>query len=296
MAEEILFTYFFQPFAQYRNPLTFYYAQSYPLPPKTTIIGMLQRITKRYYDDEFWDLKISIHGGFESRFWNLQQLITAKKIQFKKVGDRAFIHFSGDLLLPLYGPKTKMAVKAYRGGLTHQEELFNGHIYIFMKGKKELLEEIYNAISKPINILRLGRSEDVIFAREVLWINDSSKVIIEERTVEDTLMLHFPTYIRLRSDSDTEIKLRKESLHRFPTYMIPVRQYFYIRDQGTVKVTHLYELLSANFQRRKRDVYFETVLWTSFNAILEFEKPTKVLFIKIRDNLKFWIIDDFGWL
>jgi CRISPR-associated protein Cas5t len=50
MSEKTLFVEIFQPFAQYRNPFTFYYAQSYPLPPKSTIIGMLQNATDRYYD------------------------------------------------------------------------------------------------------------------------------------------------------------------------------------------------------------------------------------------------------
>ncbi len=36
---------------------------------------MLQNATNRYYDPEFWKLKISVHGGFESIFWNYQQLI-----------------------------------------------------------------------------------------------------------------------------------------------------------------------------------------------------------------------------
>jgi len=307
MLEKILFIYFFQPFAQYRNPLTFYYAQSYPLPPKTTIVGMLQRITNRYYDDEYWNLKISVHGGFESRFWNLQQLITAQKIYFAKIGNSAFIHFSEEenkIPLPLYGSKTKMAAKAYRGGLTHQEELFNGHVYMFIKGKEDLLEEIYKAVWKlPTTVLRLGRSEDIIFIREVLWISNSDEVTVEERLIEDTLMLPFPTYIRLKGDNNTEIGLRKESLRRFPIYTIPVCQSFCVIPRSrrgklysVTKATHLYELLSADFEQRRRDVYFETVIWTGFNAILEFEKPTKALFIKIRDDLRFWIINEFGWL
>jgi len=317
MTEKILFIYFFQPFAQYRNSLTFYYAQSYPLPPKTTIIGMLQRITGRYYDEEFWNLKISVHGGFESRLWNLQQLIGTPRIRLKKIGTRAFICFESELqtggtsALPLYGSKTKMIAKAYRGGITHQEELFNGHIYMFIRGKEDLLKEIYDAIQEPPIVLRLGRSEDIIFVRKILWVPDSSEVIAEERTVEDTLMLFFPTYIRLKSDNNAEIGLRKENLQRFPTYMIPIRQSFYIIpkakkkrkrnsaiDLEKTKVNNLYELLSVDFKHRMRDVYFETVLWTGFNAILEFERRTKVLFVKIKNknSLKFWIIDEFGWL
>jgi len=70
MEETILFVEIFQPFAQYRNPFTFYYAQTYPLPPKSTIIGMLQNACNDWYgnnQEKDWEgLKVSIHGGFES--------------------------------------------------------------------------------------------------------------------------------------------------------------------------------------------------------------------------------------
>ncbi len=312
----MIFTYFFQPFAQYRNPITFYYAQSYPLPPKATLIGLFQRITNRYYDEDFWDLKISIHGGFESRFWNLQQLIGTSRIGFIRNQERAFIgikselQLGGDDFLPLYGHMTKMLAKAYRSGMTHQEELFNGHIYLFIKGREDLLEDIYTALKKPPTIIRLGRSEDIVFVREVLWIPDSDNVILEERRVKNTLMLSFPTYLRLVKIKDEDYVLTDDCIRRFPTYMIPIRQSFYIvlgnRKKSSkptlreekIKIRDIYELFSAKFKERMREVEFEIVLWTGFNAILEFRKETRVWLIKItnRRRLKFWIIDDIGWL
>ena len=43
----------FLPFAQYRNPFTFFYAQTFPLPPKSTIVGMLQNLTGEYFDNKY---------------------------------------------------------------------------------------------------------------------------------------------------------------------------------------------------------------------------------------------------
>ena len=73
MVERTLFLEIFQPFTQYRNPFTFYYAQTPPLSPKSTIIGMLQNAVEgwygsRFYIEKWWELKISIHGRFESVF------------------------------------------------------------------------------------------------------------------------------------------------------------------------------------------------------------------------------------
>ena len=83
----------FQPYAQYRNPFTFYYAQSYPLPPKATIVGMLQNAVGDWYGfnewygegdksdnglkkNKWWDnLRISVHSLFARSVWNYHQLI-----------------------------------------------------------------------------------------------------------------------------------------------------------------------------------------------------------------------------
>ncbi|MEM5832075.1 MAG: CRISPR-associated protein Cas5, partial [Candidatus Aenigmatarchaeota archaeon] len=66
MSNRVLYIEIFQPFAQYRNPFTFYYAQTYPLPPKSTIIGMLQNAVGDWYGnkyrDSWWKLKVSVHG------------------------------------------------------------------------------------------------------------------------------------------------------------------------------------------------------------------------------------------
>src|SRR3989338_7062233 len=80
-----LFLELFQPFAQYRNPFTFYYGQTFPLPPKSTIIGMLQNACTMYYNEKFWYLKVSVHGGFESTFWNYKSLIKGN-VSLEKYG------------------------------------------------------------------------------------------------------------------------------------------------------------------------------------------------------------------
>ena len=306
--EKILFIYFFQPFAQYRNPFTFYYAQSYPLPPKTTIIGLLQNITRRYFDETLWNLKVSVHGGFESRFWDFQQLIGTEKLFIAEYGGRVYLHADFDgKKLPVYGTLTRLIAKAYRRGATRQEILFNGHIFVFIRGEAELLEKIYNTLKNPPQVLRLGRSEDIVFIRDLRWVSsDTAKVKIVK--VKESIELAFPTYIRL---SD-ELKLKGRSLHRFATFMVPIHQKFYAHriikrrrkknmgETSIKSVRSLAELFSFPFKMRCRDISFATVIWTGFNAVLEFDEPTDVLFISIKNRgigmLRFRIIEEFGWL
>ncbi len=301
-SSKILFIKLFQPYAQYRNPMTFYYAQSFPLPPKTTVIGFFQNITRKFYEEDFWHLEVSIHGGFESRFWNLQQLIGTKRITFEKIDGRYFIFIEAEIRgkkrvskrFPLYSTILRNVAKAYRGGTTRQEELFNGHIYLFVKGDTELLNSIYNSIRKPWTVLRLGRSEDVVYIRNIHWLKTKD---LEEKVVESSLRIEVPTYIKL-SHNGERLPLTNESLHSFPTYMIPIRHDFYIL-KGLVRrrVKMLGELLSTKFSRRQREVDFETVIWTGFHAWLEFNQPVNVYFVKISgEKFVFPIIDRFGWL
>jgi len=198
----------FQPFAQYRNPFTFDYAQSYPLPPKSTIIGMLQNALGRYYDESLYNLKVSIHGLFETKFWNYQSLIIGK-IFLKKYNSCLKLWNEG---YPIYSENKKSQRRP-----TYQEELFNGHYYIILKGEEDTLLEIEESFSKPSKFLYLGRSEDLIFIRRVHRDFD-----LEEKKVKKNIWLTYPTYIRLKyDDKDFPLKNRK-----FPVYSIPVKVLF----------------------------------------------------------------------
>jgi len=291
MPEKTLFLELFQPFAQYRNPFTFYYAQTYPLPPKSTIIGMLQSACNDWYGNEYgvdnwWSLKISIHGGFESVFWNYQSLL------------------KGDLNLAESGlwinrhdknPGGKVWLPLYSGGLTsrrspvYQEELFNGHIYILIRcgnGQQgELLEKIKDALEEPRKILYLGRSEDVVFIKKVEELQAEEKI----ENVEGDIKLTFPTYIKMK---DFPIKTKK-----YPVYSIPIKVLFKNKKNP---VKHKSEITKET----ERDVEFEPVIYTGYeysiilkeNKTIEENKTIDVEFFKMDDNKEIRVIDSYGWL
>ncbi len=278
MGKHILFVEIFQPFAQYRNPFTFYYAQTFPLPPKSTVIGMLQNATNRYYDPEFWDLKVSIHGGFESTFWNYQQLIKGE-ITIGKVG--VLVNYHKDNIstklatwLPLY--KVNKLSLTSRRSPTFQQELFNGYLFIFMKGKKELIVEIKEALENPKKVLSLGRSEDVIFIRNVKLLEEEP----QRKKVKKSLWLTYPTYIKLKG-----FPIKNE---KFPVYSIPERVEF--KNNG--------KPISNKAELRKdteRVVEFIPVIFTSYDYVIYLKEEIEVEKYKIGEKL-FKIPKDFGWL
>ena len=272
MTEMVLFVEIFQPFAQYRNPFTFYYAQTYPLPPKSTIIGMLQNATNRYYNSEFWDLKVSIHGGFESTFWNYQQFIKGE-VAISKAGliNKHDKNPFGNMWHFLYNSK----IKAQRTPV-YQQELFNGRIFIFIKSKENLIAEIKRALEHPSKVLYLGRSEDVIFVKNVRLLEEES----QRKKVKKSLWLTYPTYIKLKG-----FPIKNE---KFPVYSIPERVEF--KNNG--------EFVSNKAEIGKdteRTVDFIPVIFTGYDYVVYLKEEIEVERYKIGEKI-FKIPKDFGWL
>jgi len=298
MSERTLFIELFQPFAQYRNPFTFYYAQTFPLPPKSTIIGMLQNAVGDWYGTEFknnWKLKISVHGGFESVFWNYQQLI---KGELTFTEDGVWINTNSEMkkrygkrvYLPLYGD----GITAQRTPV-YQQELFNGHLYIFIRGDFSFLNKIKNSLNNLKKILYLGRSEDIVFIKNVDYLQQREEVSWEE--IGEDLVLTLPTFIRRKIKENGRIKKELPITNqKYPVYSIPVSIRFKNRE-GPVK--HKSEIT----KQTEREIEFEDVIYTGTNFEMELESTSdkhiegiEVFEIPDKNIKEIRIIKEFGWL
>ncbi len=270
MEETILFVEIFQPFAQYRNPFTFYYAQTYPLPPKSTIIGMLQNACNDWYgnnQEKGWDsLKVSIHGGFESIFWNYQNLIkgeTKFNENMQLVNQR----------LPLYAE----GLTSQRSPVS-QQELFNGHLFIFLKNESDFIKRLADVLERPNKILYLGRSEDIAFIRKV------KEVESKEISVEGDIKLTYPTYILLEG---FPLKNKK-----YPVYSIPLSVNF--KNNGQ-RVRHKAEITKNTV----REAEFRTVIYTGYDYSVILDEnsgPIKVDEIMMIEDKTIRIYNPYGWL
>ena len=63
----------FQETACYKKPFAFKVAETYPLPPYSTVIGMFHKILQAK-SGEYYPMNISVQGEFESIFSNYQTL------------------------------------------------------------------------------------------------------------------------------------------------------------------------------------------------------------------------------
>jgi CRISPR-associated protein Cas5t len=273
MSSKTLFIELFQPFAQFRNPFTFYYAQTFPLPPKSTIIGMLQNACDDWYGskcdvEKWWGLKVSVHGGFESTFWNYQSLI------------------KGDVGISKEGKLINQGLPLYGEGITSQrtpvfqQELFNGHLYIFIKGEENLIAKIKEALEKPSKVLTLGRSEDVVFIKKLML---GEEMNTEKKNVKGNILLAFPTYLINKG-----LPIRAT---RYPVYSIPVKVCF---KNGNQPVKHKAEIN----KQTEREVEFETVVYTGYdyNLLLNLEREEVSYEVFLIEDKKFKILDEYGWL
>jgi len=278
--DKTLYIELFQPFAQYRNPFTFYYAQSYPLPPKSTIVGMLQNAVDDWYGNRYglkkwWDnLKISVHGGFESAFWNYQQLVKGN-IQISEIENRILLVNQG---LPLYND----GIKSQRTPV-YQQELFNGHLYIFIRGDKKILNEVKKALDFSSKILCLGRSEDIIFIKKVKFVED-----VERKTVRKSIWLTYPTYIKQRYKKDEREEVFPIKNEKYPVYSIPVKVIF--KNSGRPIKN------KAEFTKNtKRIVEFESVIYAGHDYVVYLKREADIEKFRINDEI-FKIPVEFGWL
>ncbi|MEM3786546.1 MAG: CRISPR-associated protein Cas5 [Nitrososphaeria archaeon] len=296
MASKTLFLKLFQPYAQYRNPFTFYYAQTYPLPPKSTIVGMLQNAMDDWYGTQYgysWDeLDVSIHGVFESVFWNYQNLIKG----YPTLEDgRLVLETQGQgeksaKQLPLYGQgKTAQRSPVY------QQELFNGRLYVFLKmrdGGDGLLEELYLRLDKPKKVLSLGRSEDVIFIKNVVLLNNND---IEKANVEGDIKITCPTYILLEKEMGDHRVRFPISNQKYPVFYLPRKSRFY---NGDKPVKYKSEIKLKN---TRREAEFTPVIYTAtdYSIILSSDASIEVEFYKVESESncsEFRIISGWGWL
>lgn len=121
----------FQETACYKKPFAFKVAETYPLPPYSTVIGMFHKIIGAK-PGEYFPMNISVQGNYESIFSNYQNL-------------------------RMY--KAKDIVTAMPRNV-HQ--LLNVNLVIHMQAEDEIVDKIYHRILEGAETLTLGRNEDLV--------------------------------------------------------------------------------------------------------------------------------------
>lgn len=132
----------FQETACYKKPFAFKVAETYPLPPYSTVIGMFHKILKAK-EGEYFPINISIQGDYESIFNNYQTL-------------------------RMYKGKNEVTSMPRN---VHQ--LLNVNLLIHVKAEDYIIDKIYKNITEGEETFTLGRNEDLVRIDEIKYVKET---------------------------------------------------------------------------------------------------------------------------
>jgi CRISPR-associated protein Cas5 subtype I-B len=143
----------YSPVGIFKNPLSMKGIEIYPLPPYSTIIGLIYKAIGRKWNGEYF--QISIQGDYETIF---RDYIWFKKYNLKEKELEK---------LPLQVPI-----------------LYNLNLIIHISAEENLLSEIENALKNPKELLFLSGGEYPVKIEEVKRVKYQEKKVSEYDSVE----------------------------------------------------------------------------------------------------------------
>lgn len=147
----------YQNIPNYRVPTSFQLKETYPLPPPSTVIGMIHSICN--YTD-YKEMDIGIQGNYHSRVNDLCTIYEFGNAIYEK----------GRHNIQVIDEDGK--ARGITRGVSTVEELVDVNLIIHIVPKDEsLVEEIYHALSTPREYPSLGRREDIALIEEVELVN-----------------------------------------------------------------------------------------------------------------------------
>lgn len=155
----------FQETVCYKKPFAMKISETYPLPPYSTVNGMLHKILDA---DEYIPMNISIQGNYESIINNYQTTYFYKK---KEV--------------------TTMPM--------NQHMLLNVSLIIHINAEDDILDKLYNKFLNLDEYLSLGRKEDLVRIDDIKFVDIQEYELDEdyedeENTLSDYI-IKMPIYV-----------------------------------------------------------------------------------------------------
>lgn len=151
-----------QNLVNYKLPTSFQLKETYPLPPYSTVIGMVHN-TCNYI--EYKPMKISVQGKYHSKVNDL-----ATRYEFKN-----------GMTFDASRHQIKVGEYGISRGVSNVELLSDVELVIHIVPEDEnLIEEIFNAFKAPHEYISLGRREDLVVVDEVKIVEISEERIKDE--------------------------------------------------------------------------------------------------------------------
>ncbi len=177
----------FQDLVNYRKPISFQIKESYPLPPYSTIIGMVHNMC-RY--TEYQKMDISVQGKYTSK---VNDLYTRYEFKSGYKFDKTRHQFNVDGI-------------GITRGISTTELLSQVELIIHIKPEnEEQVREIYEAFKNPWEYPSLGRREDLVIIKSV----DLVDIELHSLEKDKYLSRDMYAYIPLKYSENSKDKINK---------------------------------------------------------------------------------------
>lgn len=161
----------YQNLVNYKKPTSFQLKESYPLPPPSTVIGMVHFACDF---KEYMPMDVSIQGNYNSRVYDLYT-----RYEF---GGTSFEKGRHQLKFQCEDGKNYGATK----GVATSELLVDVNLVIHIcPENQQLIDTIYESFKNPREYLSLGRREDLITINEVKIVDIKEEEECESKTLEE---------------------------------------------------------------------------------------------------------------
>ena len=184
----------FQNLVNYRKPSSFIIKESYPLPPYSTVLGMIHAVCG-YPKRETHSMKISIQGRNAG---SVSELYTRYSFSFDTKYE------SGRHQLCIQdGDKTYGAFK----GIAYVELICNNEMVLHIQPSEEDFDTVYQSLRNPLIYPALGRHEDILDIRsvEIVELHEEKEV-----TANNNIYIPVDSSIDIGNRSYTIYTLTKE--------------------------------------------------------------------------------------
>ena len=153
----------YQDLVNYKTPTSFQLRESYPLPPYSTVIGMVH---KACGFDHYVPMSVSIQGDYFSKVNNYQIFYYFKpNAAFEKGRHKFYVECAGS--------DRKLGINS---GPAVIELLVDVNLVIHIKVHDDAqFNEIFEKLQRPLEYISLGRREDLAYIEDVRVVTISKK-------------------------------------------------------------------------------------------------------------------------
>lgn len=172
----------YQDMVNYKKPTSFQLKETYPLPPYSTVIGMIHSLCGYI---EYKEMEISVQGKYNSK---ANDLFTRYE-------------FKNGMKFDASRHQIKASEFGISKGISTTELLVDVNLLIHIIPKNQsLVEEIENAFRYPKEYPSLGRREDLVTIKEVKVVNVYEDELEKDKYLKEDVTAYVPINL-IKSES-----------------------------------------------------------------------------------------------